>query len=80
MTIPIESVPKIEAGEATLYLFGYVDYADRLTGKISRGGWGRRYFPKPPTPGNNLAFIENAGYLYDRFRLPSEAGDWDNTT
>lgn len=80
LNVDREAVPQIESGQLILYLFGYVDYVDRMTGEIHRGGWGRRYHPGRPPGRNNLAFIDDAGYLYDRPRLPSEDGDWDNTT
>jgi hypothetical protein len=71
-------INRIYSDDARLYLFGYVDYVDRMTGKITRAGYGRVFRPNP-SRGTNLAFIDEAGYHYDRLRLPSEASDWDQT-
>jgi hypothetical protein len=56
------------------WLIGYVDYRDRFGGR-HRGGYGRRY---RPNPGNNLVFIDEDDYNYDRPREKSQGNDWND--
>jgi hypothetical protein len=61
----------------TLYLIGYVDYIDQF-GQRHRGGYARMY--KPLTVllqnQNNLFYIVQEGYNYDRLRKRGEGEDW----
>ena len=56
--------PNPVKGEIRLCLFGYVDYIDAF-GKSHRAGYAREYLP---IQGNNLVFISEPGYNYDRPR------------
>ena len=56
-----------------LCVFGYVDYVDVFNVR-HRGGYGRRYLPNATS--NNLGFVSQAGYNYDRVRAPGEGNDW----
>jgi len=49
-------------GTIRLCLFGYVEYLDAF-GKSHRAGYAREYLP---IQGNNLVFITEPGYNYDR--------------
>ncbi len=57
----------IIAGRKVLYVFGYVDYVDKF-GQRHRSGYARRYIPYATSQagGNNLAFVSQPGYNYDR--------------
>ena len=61
----------------TLYLIGYVDYIDQF-GQRHRGGYARMY--KPLTVllqnQNNLFYVIQEGYNYDRLRKRGEGEDW----
>jgi hypothetical protein len=61
----------------TLYLVGYVDYIDQF-GQRHRGGYARMY--KPLTEflkgQNNLVYVVQEGYNYDRRRRRAEGEDW----
>jgi hypothetical protein len=60
-----------------LYLVGYVDYIDQF-GQRHRGGYARMY--KPLTgflkDQNNLVYVVQEGYNYDRLRRRGEGEDW----
>jgi hypothetical protein len=60
-----------------LYLVGYVDYIDHF-GQRHRGGYARMY--KPLTgflkDQNNLVYVVQEGYNYDRPRRRGEGEDW----
>jgi hypothetical protein len=58
-----------------LHVIGYVDYIDQF-GQRHRGGYARKYEAAGPT-NNNLVYVPERGYNYDRLRLPGEGGDWD---
>jgi hypothetical protein len=61
----------------TLYLIGYVDYIDQF-GQRHRGGYARMY--KPLTGllqhQDNLIYVVQEGYNYDRRRTRGEGEDW----
>ena len=56
---------------------GYVDYIDQF-GQRHRGGYARVYDPRLDTEPsrNNLLFITQKGYNYDRLRKRGEGSDW----
>jgi hypothetical protein len=60
---------------STLCVFGYVDYIDAF-GVRQRGGYARVYIPSGGS--NNLDYITQDGYNYDRPRVRGEGNDWDN--
>ena len=53
---------QIQAG-APAYVLGYVDYGDQF-GQRHRCGYARRF--DASSPGNNLVFVTEAGYNYER--------------
>jgi len=73
--------PKIMEGKMKVWAYGFVDYSDRL-GKKHRSGYGRRYSHMVDTKPqglseekfakrNNLLFMNEQGYNYDRERKKS---------
>jgi hypothetical protein len=52
-----------------------VDYIDAF-GERHRGGYARIYDPQPGVP-NNLGFVAQDGYNYDRLRDEGEGRDWE---
>ena len=62
-----------------LYVVGYVDYID-VFGGHQRGGYARVYDPAldtgPEDARNNLAFVTDRAYNYDRPREEGEGDDW----
>ena len=63
-------------GKKILYLLGYVDYIDKF-GRRHRAGYARRYDHAMPANSNNLVFVTQRGYNYDRKRKKGEGNDWD---
>lgn len=72
---------------SVLYFVGYVDYIDRF-GQRHRAGYTRQYAPRIDDRSlyrtdaefegrNNLIFVTDARYNYDRPRLPGEGNDWE---
>jgi hypothetical protein len=59
-----EELAEIQDGTRKLYLIGYVDYED-VFGNSHRGGYARLYDPSI-SKGNNLTFVTEPGYNYDR--------------
>ncbi len=64
----------MQNGSIKFYLYGYVDYIDQF-GTRHRSGYGRQFDPH----GNpdNLKFLTQPGYNYDRPRKQDEGRDWD---
>ena len=54
---------KINTGDERLWIYGYVDYID-VFGQWHRGGFARKY--DPGRAQNNLIFVGQIGYNYDR--------------
>jgi hypothetical protein len=80
--ITSEKMMSVKADESNLYLIGHVDYIDQF-GRRYRGGFARRYVPTLDGPQfknapqrNNLNFVLQTGYNYDRERIPGEGDDW----
>jgi hypothetical protein len=69
-----EQFAQVRNGASRLCIVGYVDYIDQF-GQRHRGGYGRVYDREGT--GNNLAFINERGYNYDRVRLPGDGNDWN---
>jgi hypothetical protein len=62
---PPDVMQMIASGARTLWLIGYIDYADKFD-RTHRGGFARRYIPTPlPGTVNNLVFELTPGYNYD---------------
>lgn len=70
-----------------LYFIGYVDYIDRFD-RRHRAGYARQFAPRIDDRSlyrtnadfearSNLVFVTDAGYNYDRPRLPGEGNDWE---
>ena len=55
---------QVNDGTLKLYLLGYVDYMDAF-GQKHRGGYARIYDPRPGLS-NNLGFVTEDGYNYDK--------------
>jgi hypothetical protein len=72
--IPLADIDRenMERGDSIFYLYGYIDYIDQF-GQRHRSGYGRR-FRQHDT--DNLIFIVQEGYNYDRHRNPGEGRDW----
>ena len=66
----------VDAGDAILLFYGYVDYIDQF-GQRHRAGYGRQYTPDDTL--NNLVFPKVPGLNYDRLRRADEGTDWDET-
>jgi len=74
------SVPVSESDVASLrnrtrqlHIIGYVDYVDQF-GARHRGGYARLYDRERE---NNLIYVREPGYNYDRLRVRGEGGDWN---
>jgi hypothetical protein len=65
---------EIRRAKLHLFLLGYVDYIDAF-GQRHRAGYARVYNPLSGHP-NNLSFIPQPGYNYDRPREEGEGNDW----
>ncbi len=63
----------IRDGTRQLHVVGYVDYIDQF-GVRHHGGYARKYDREPE---NNLVFVPERGYNYDRMRVRGEGRDWD---
>jgi hypothetical protein len=85
--IPAEQMAAVRDLTHELYLIGYVDYIDQF-GQRHRGGYARVYRPRLDDPGqyrtdadyqnrNNLIFVTQDGYNYDRPRTRREGNDWE---
>ena len=66
----------VRSGAMTIWLFGYVDYIDAFSDH-HRGGYGRRY--DLTRPNDNLVFVTQHGYNYDRLRKRTDGNDWNQT-
>ena len=82
-------VAAVKKGNLILFIYGYADYIDRF-GDRHRGGYARQYQPgldilldrmtaEERQKVNNLLFVTQRGYNYDRSRLPGEGNDWEKT-
>ena len=74
-SITPSELEQVKDGTLKLYLIGYVDYIDAF-GERHRGGYARIYDPQPGVP-NNLGFVAQDGYNYDRLRDEGEGRDWE---
>lgn len=72
-------IDEVKNGTKALYVLGYVDYIDEFKQR-HRGGYARRYDPIRDTVAseqrNNLVFVTQRGYNYDRPRKKWEGHDW----
>jgi hypothetical protein len=68
----VEDIPR---GEKIFYVYGYVDYIDQF-GQRHRAGYARRFKPGDSSQNDNLLFVTQEGYNYDRQRQPGEGRDW----
>jgi hypothetical protein len=70
----------VAKGELTLYFVGYVDYIDAFNTR-HRGGYARVYDLRrdagPIEHRNNLVFVNDSAYNYDRRRRLGEGRDWE---
>jgi hypothetical protein len=73
--------PEVRSGAKKLYVLGYVDYIDKF-GEHHRAGYARLYSPELDDLNDsfrdNLIFVTEKGYNYDRPRKKGEGNDWDN--
>jgi len=75
-SVPVEVLEKVRIGERKLYLIGYVDYIDKFK-RRHRAGYARLFEYHAATDANNLIFVTQKGYNYDRQRKKGEGSDWD---
>lgn len=69
--IPGETLDKIESGEETLWIYGYVDYTD-VSRQRHRAGYGRQY--APGRTDFNLIHMSKNGYNYNYDRPLNRRG------
>jgi hypothetical protein len=88
-SIAIDEENRVKAGTVRLWIIGYVDYIDRF-GYRHRGGYARHYWPQADDrtrygsdaefeKRNNLSYVPQPGYNYDRLRQKGEGDDWGET-
>jgi hypothetical protein len=63
LPITVGDFAQIHTGIATLYLLGYIEYQDRFKQR-HRHGYARRY--DAGSPENNLVFVTQTDYNYDK--------------
>ena len=69
---------EIESGATVLCIYGYIDYIDTFEVR-HRSGYGRWYSP-PSLKDENLNFVVEPSYNYDRERKKGEGNDWPTPT
>jgi hypothetical protein len=72
LAISVGEEQDVKSGSKKLWIVGYVDYIDSF-GKRHRGGYARLYWPQVPQ--NNLIFVAQPGWNYDRLRRKGEGDD-----
>lgn len=65
---------QIDRGDKIFYVYGYVDYIDQF-GQRHRAGYARRFGIQETSTSDNLLFVTQPGYNYDRKRQPNEGRD-----
>ncbi len=75
---PLPESKAIQAKSMTLYFVGYVDYIDAFDTR-HRSGYARKYDPRREADRvpNNLVFVPERAYHYDRRRTRDEGNDWN---
>ena len=73
LTISVGEEQDVKSGSKKLWIVGYVDYIDSF-GERHRGGYARLYWPQAPQA-NNLIFVPQPGWNYDRLRRKGEGDD-----
>ena len=76
LSVSDSEMDEVRNGTRILYILGYVDYKDQFEQR-HRGGYARKYDPHREQ--NNLIFVTQRGYNYDRPRKKGEGFDWENT-
>ena len=87
LTISVGEEQDVRSGSKKLWIIGYVDYIDGF-GVRHRGGYARLYWPEADNRSgyatedefrrrNNLIFVPQSGWNYDRLRRKSEGDDWE---
>jgi hypothetical protein len=74
--IDADTIDRVCAGAMQMYVLGYVDYLDRFGGR-HRAGYARIYNSRADR-GNNLPYVTEPGYNYDRIRQQDEGCDWED--
>ena len=69
----------INRGNKIFYLYGCIDYTDQF-GTKHRSGYARRFERTAHEGEDNLVFVTDPGYNYDRERTKDEGHDWDRPT
>jgi len=64
--------PNPRTGAVRLCIFGFIDYIDAFEQR-HRAGYARQFRDERE---NNLFFVDQPGYNYDRQRQPGEGNDW----
>jgi hypothetical protein len=88
-SISSEQMAAVKNTANNLYLIGFVDYVDQFEQR-HREGYARRYYPMLDdresghyktdagfATRNNLLYVTEEGYNYDRKRERSEGNDWN---
>lgn len=84
--VDIKTIADSSHKSFVLFLYGYVDYIDSF-GRRRRAGYAREYCPSADDVKglqsvpeyrnrNNLLFVSQPGYNYDRLRKRGEGADW----
>jgi len=73
LTISVGEEQDVKSGSKKLWIVGYVDYIDSFRER-HRGGYARLYWPQAPQA-NNLIFVAQPGWNYDRLRRKGEGDD-----
>lgn len=76
LSVSDSEMDEVRNGTRILYILGYVDYIDQFEQR-HRSGYARKYAPDRKQ--NNLIFVTQRGYNYDRPRKKGEGFDWENT-
>ncbi|MCH8096877.1 MAG: hypothetical protein IID53_07345 [Proteobacteria bacterium] len=76
LSVSSSEMTEVKRRSKILYALGYVDYIDQF-GQRHPSGYARKYHPKRGE--NNLIFVTQHGYNYDRPRMKGEGYDWENT-
>lgn len=90
LKISREEIISVKDWSAALYVIGFVDYIDKF-GDRHRSGYARKYAAARDdrksyetdeefSQRNNLIFVTEAGYNYDRIRVAGDGDDWNGNS
>ena len=75
--VSAKDMASLRAGDASLWILGYVDYRNDFKTRY-RSGYARRWNPRSAESGNNLVIEAKPRYNYDRERKNGEGNDWSD--